>query len=121
MKDKKAKQARRPMSSLVRSHETRAAKEKILIVCEGKNTEPSYFRQFRYAAASIEKLEIIGEGYNTLSLVARAEELAKKYKGYEVWCVFDADPKPDNPSQLQNFNAAIAKAEKLGFKLAYSH
>jgi RloB-like protein len=120
---KQQKQARRPASSFDRLHETRAAKDKILIVCEGKNTEPSYFRQFRYSAAAIEKVEIKGEGYNTLSLVNRAEELKNTaaYADFEVWCVFDADPKPDNPSQLANFNKAIAKAEALEYGIAYSH
>lgn len=43
----------------------------------------------------------------------------KKYD--EIWCVFDADPKPSNPSQIMNFNSAIMLAEKQKFFVAYSH
>ncbi|MBI9066564.1 MAG: RloB domain-containing protein [Salinivirgaceae bacterium] len=38
-----------------------------------------------------------------------------------MWCVFDADPKPDNPKQLENFNNAILLAKKLKFRIAYSN
>lgn len=44
----------------------------ILIVCEGENTEPSYFEQFKLTSATI-----IGEGYNAVSLVKQAEKLSK--------------------------------------------
>lgn len=116
-------QLRRSQPSLERAGERMPQKEHLLIVSEGANTEPSYFKQFRYPTAKIETISIVGEGYNTLSLVSRAEELKNtpKYNDYEVWCVFDADPKPDNPKQLQNFNNAIKKAEALGYSVAYSN
>lgn len=116
------KQNRRNEPLLERAEEVRPQREKILIVCDGKNTEPSYFRQFRSSTTTIETIEIIGEGYNTLSLVERAEYLKKnKYPDYQVWCVFDADPKADNPQQLVNFNNAIKKAQSLDYNVAYSH
>ena len=116
------KQNRRIAPVLERAEEARIQREKILIVCEGKNTEPSYFKQFRSPTTTIETLKIVGEGYNTLSLVERAEYLHNDtYSDYQVWCVFDADPKPDNPQQLINFNNAIKKAESLGYNVAYSH
>ncbi len=119
---KQQKQLRRNQPLLEREDATINQKEKLLIVCEGTNTEPTYFEQFRFPSATIEKRKIIGTGYNTLSLVEYAEDLKKaKYKDYKVWCVFDADPKPDNPEQLANFNKAIFKADKLGFECAYSH
>ncbi|MBK7669316.1 MAG: RloB domain-containing protein [Sphingobacteriaceae bacterium] len=94
----------------------------MLIYCEGKNTEPSYFKHFKLASVTINSF---GEGKNTLSLVERAKQIydeSKKNKKYDaVWCVFDADPKPDNPNQLKNFNAAVVKAKKYGFKVAYSN
>ena len=59
MKDKNAEQRlakqrhkeqlkaqRRSAPSLERPFGVRAVKPSILIVCEGKNTEPSYFNQF---------------------------------------------------------------------------
>jgi hypothetical protein len=93
-------------------------KPTIFIYCEGENTEPSYFNKFRLSSLTIESF---GEGRNTLSLVERAKKLSEN-KGYDqVWCVFDADPKPDNPKQLENFNDAIRLAKKLNFEVAYSN
>lgn len=81
MKDKKAEQEaakrkhreqlkaqRRKEPSLERPVAALTEKLSILIVCEGENTEPSYFNQFRITSA---KVEPIGEGYNTVSLVNR--------------------------------------------------
>lgn len=90
----------------------------ILIVCEGENTEPSYFRQFKLSSATIKP---VGEGYNTLSLVKRALQLSEEKSYDQVWCVFDADPKPDNPNQSKNFNDAIKFADASGFGVAYSN
>ncbi len=96
-------------------------KPKILIVCEGKNTEKDYFDKFKKSSL---KLEVLGEGNNTVSLVNKTiNKRNQKAMNYyeEVWCVFDADPKPDNPNQLKNFNDAIFLAEKNNIKVAYSH
>lgn len=90
----------------------------ILIVCEGGNTEPSYFRQFKLSSATIKP---VGEGYNSTSLVKRAIQLSKEKSYDQVWCVFDADPKPDNLKQAKNFNDAIKLADKNGFGIAYSN
>ena len=90
----------------------------LLIVCEGENTEPSYFNQFRLSSARIKP---VGEGYNTISLVERARQLAEQDEYEQIWCVFDADPKPDNPKQALNFNDAIKLAEKHNFGVAYSN
>lgn len=94
---------------------------RILITCEGKNTEKDYFDHFKLPSL---RLEVIGVGDNTISLVNRTIKIRdeKPTDFYdEVWCVFDADPKPDNPQQLQNFNKAIWLAEKNNIKVAYSH
>jgi hypothetical protein len=90
----------------------------ILIACEGKNTEPSYFNRFEIKSIQIEPK---GDGYNHLSLVNWAQKLAQFKKYDEVWCVFDADPKPDNPNWAHNFNNAIWTANKMGYKVGYSH
>jgi RloB-like protein len=74
-------------------------KPTILIVCEGKNTEPSYFRQFRLASATVKAL---GLGFNTVSLVESAIDIANKGKYDQVWCVFDKDD-----FSFENFNNAI--------------
>lgn len=88
-------------------------KPTILIVCEGKNTEPSYFSQFKLATATIKP---VGEGNNTLSLVNSAIELSQKGNYEQIWCVFDKDDFSNN-----NFNNAILIAESNNFGVAYSN
>ncbi len=99
--------------TLVRVVPTREERPTILIVCEGENTEPSYFKQFRLTSA---KIIAIGEGYNTLSLIEQAAKIQEKGKYDQVWCVFDKDS-----FTLNNFNSAIKMAEAMGFGIAYSN
>ena len=88
-------------------------KEKILIVCEGKNTEPSYFNKFKLSSATI---KTVGEGHNTILLVDRAKQLSEEESYDQVWCVFDKDDFPN-----EYFNKAVFMAEDMGFKVAYSN
>ncbi len=126
MKDKKAEQIaakkkhrehlkdkRREEASLERPEPIKVEKPTILIVCEGENTEPSYFRKFKLSTATI---KAIGEGYNTISLVNRASQLSNEKKYDQVWCVFDKDD-----FSLEDFNNAIDIAEAQNFKVAYSN
>lgn len=122
MKDKRAEQAkkraehkkrRRKAPNLSRQKANKIEKEKLLIICEGKNTEPSYFNQFRLTSATI---KAVGEGYNTKSLIERAKQIADKDEYDQVWCVFDKDDFSN-----EDFNAAIDLAEKYQYKLAYSN
>ena len=117
------KKRRRASQNIDRPEPNLSIKPTILIYCEGKNTEPSYFNKFKVSSA---KVKAYGEGRNTLSLVETAlklkndaKELGKPFE--QVWCVFDADPKPDNPKQLQNFNDAIIFANKNDLRCAYSN
>jgi hypothetical protein len=126
MKDKKAEQKaakqkhlellkaqRKKEPSLERPVAALTEKPSILIVCEGENTEPSYFNQFRITSA---KVKSVGEGYNTVSLVNRALALAHQGNYDQVWCVFDKDDFNDN-----DFNSAIQIAEANNFGVAYSN
>lgn len=87
--------------------------KKILIVCEGEKTEPSYFNSFRVAK---DICDVRGLGVNTNSLVQKAQVLAKKNDYKEVWCVFDRDSFP-----RKNVDAAFRSASKFGFKCAFSN
>ena len=89
-----------------------------LIICEGANTEPEYFRAFRLASASI---KVMGKGMGTTPLVQEAisirqyeEHLGKIYDQY--WVVFDKDDYSED-----DFNGAIRLAFKGGFQVAYSN
>lgn len=90
---------------------------RFLIVCEGEKTEPEYFKRFPVASAQV---EVIGEGYNTISLVERAIQLRQERDFSEetdqVWCVFDKDS-----FSAYNFNTAIQRAKQEGIMVAYSN
>lgn len=85
---------------------------RFLIVCEGMKTEPNYFRSFRVNV----DVEIEPAAGNTLSVVRRADELAKKEKYDQIWCVFDRDSFP-----AADFDNAISSARSKGFRVAYSN
>jgi hypothetical protein len=108
-----AKAKRRVEPILARAIPVKLEKPTILIVCEGKNTEPSYFRQFKLTSATI---RAIGNGYNTTSLVNQAIALSQQRTYDQVWCVFDKDQFPAN-----DFNNAITITTANNFGVAYSN
>lgn len=104
--------------NLSRRQGVREVKQSFLIVCEGENTEPDYFRAFRMTTA---KVKAVGQAMNTLSLVTKAinirEADKKKKRVYDqCWVVFDKDDFLAN-----DFNQAIMLAEKNDFHVAYSN
>ena len=107
------KSRKRAEPNLERYEPVMVVKPTILIVCEGENTEPSYFKQFRLSSATIKP---IGEGYNTISLVNRAIQLSNEKEYDQVWCVFDKDDFSAN-----DFNNAIVLAQANNFGVAYSN
>lgn len=127
---KEAKARKRGASDFDRDENviTRPEKKSFLIITEGTNTEISYFEHFKLSNAEV---RAVGTGYNTDSLVELAiriredENNKRKAKGKDefdfVWCVFDADPKPDNLKQLLNFFKGIQLAEQNDMKVAYSN
>jgi hypothetical protein len=102
--------ARSYMQRRVNEYPTR---QRFLIVCEGKKTEPHYFEKFRVPSLVV---NIEGLGMNTLRLVQETLELQKQNEYDQTWCVFDKDDFPD-----KNFNDAMALAKKNGIKVAYSN
>lgn len=88
-------------------------RQRFLIVCEGKRTEPNYFECFRAPGLIVEP---IGIGCNTLSLVREALKLRTKDRYDQVWCVFDRD---ENPAE--QFNAALELARRNDVRVAYSN
>lgn len=107
------KKRRKEKHSMHRKRPYLLPSPKILIVCEGENTELSYFDQLKLRTVTI---GAIGEGYNTISLVERAADLAKKDRYDEVWCVFDKDA-----FSLHDFNNAINIAKTKNIHGAYSN
>ena len=88
-------------------------KQTVLIVCEGKNTEPSYFEQFRVSTVTI---KTVGVGEGTTRLVEQAKKIANNKTYEQVWVVFDKDHHSDS-----DFNQAIEVANSYKFGVAYSN
>lgn len=93
----------------------KAAKPKIVVVCEGKLTEPTYFKDFTdYHNNPLVAVTTIGGCGVPVSVVQRAiteqqhlAKLARQSKDsydhrFEVWAVFDRDehPNPQVPTAL---------------------
>ena len=97
-------------------------KEKnFLIICEGVNTEPEYFKSFPVTSVAVKSY---GLGMTKMALVKTVMDTVKALdnKNQEVWVVFDMDIRPENEAlQIEDYNNAIALAQKQGFKVAYSN
>lgn len=98
-----------------RKVEIRKPIERFLIICEGEKTEPRYFESFR-VPGFVAEIDVKGFGYNPSNLVKTAKTLQDEGDYDQVWCVFDRDDWPK-----QDFNNAIANAQRAGFKVAYSN
>ena len=62
-------------SRLKREIKKQEYRDSFLIICEGEKTEPNYFSSFKVNI----KVEILGLGRNTLSLVEEAINIWEKY------------------------------------------
>lgn len=90
-----------------------------LIVCEGKATEPNYFDGFRVPMA-LYRLDIVGAGANTATVVEKAIELRNRAQAREpydqAWAVFDRDS-----FTPRRFNRAIELARTSDIRVAHSN
>jgi hypothetical protein len=93
----------------------------MLLVCEGRNTEPSYFNEFKRANVTVRKatVTIQGDGGDPSNIVALAKRLDEQAKAagepYEqVWCVFDRD-------DHKHFSSALEDVRQAGFRAAWSN
>lgn len=98
-----------------RQVDRRPLRPRFLIVCEGKKTEPDYFRCFR-VNTDVMELKVEGLGDHTLSLVQQTCERVQQDDYAQVWCVFDRDSFP-----AERFNAALDLARTRGIQVAYSN
>lgn len=90
-----------------------------LIVCEGEQTEPNYFKSFpRQVGKVVYDIKFDGGGISTLKVVEKAIELRdrSKQKYDRVWAVFDRDSFPS-----KSFNSAILKAKRNNIECAWSN
>ena len=108
-KPKKSKDKRTHLGRRINQRELR---QRFLIVCEGRQTEPNYFKAFRTPTT----LKIIGVGKNPSQIVQEALNRKDDEEFDQIWCVFDK-----NSFTSQDFNEAINSAEHNGIGVAYSN
>lgn len=119
---KKKREARRQRESETKTPRANS----FLIITEGEQTEPNYFKGIKEQIQikmggyiSIEHkptIEVQGEGMNTVSLVERTNEIVNRSKimYQNVWIVMDKD-------DFAQFDEAIELAHKAGYKVAWSN
>ena len=111
---KKQREELSAMHSRPKSRRKEATKElfySFLIISEGTRTEPEYFRHFTSRRS---RVQTIGADRSTTKLVEEASRIRDLDTFDFKWLVFDKD---DN----QDFNEAIACAEREGFQCAWSN
>jgi hypothetical protein len=117
-----AKHARqKPKGQLRRKHGTREARDVILIVCEGSETEPRYFRALRASKRlSNVHVEIAeGRGGDQNTVIEEVKKLRETNSdNYDhIWCVFDCE----SADRKSIFEQAIIEGRHQGFDLAVSN
>lgn len=123
MTSKRRERERRP----ARRKATREPKRRLLVVCEGRVTEPQYLRGLeRWVRNNSIEIKIPDKHGVPLTLVKQAVELKEsadrqakhekdRFLAYdEVWCVFDVDEHP-------GLNDARQLAQARGIELAVSN
>lgn len=94
---------------------------KVILYCEGRNTEPSYFELFKKNNCKV--IPVVVSGHGIGSCVEFVEEANKKYnclskvqrnKYSQKWLVYDCDGHED-------YAVSIKIARKYGFRVAFSN
>ena len=114
---------RKHSSKSRRKANKRPQKKTILIVCEGKETEPNYLNGFKRLDAVKEHyaIRIIkGQGGSQLQIARNAVKQNKKHGKDECWCVIDTE-RLNNPETVQDFNDAIKLLNDNGIEAAVSN
>ncbi|MFQ3634004.1 RloB family protein [Roseiflexus sp.] len=91
----------------------REVRQRFLIVCEGSQTEPNYFRAFQVAGCVVEIQDTSRRGEGLIREAIRRRD-GNEYD--QVWCVFDHDDL--QPHQIIE---AIRLAEQSDINIAFSN
>lgn len=113
------------MRSLRRSRPNREERQRFILYCEGKNTEPAYFNALRdFYRGTIIEIQCVGAAGVPTTIRDRAKEHQLKLKKEKrknpsaandtIWAVFDRDDHSNVPDVLQG-------CESAGVKTAYSN
>ena len=117
--------AREPRGLLRRRSRNLPQRRTVLIVCEGKETEPNYFHCLKCEPGPSKTFAITikpGRGRSPLSVVNEAVKLKKEKTGLgipydEVWAVFDTE----GPESRDSLLKALKKAKKEAIETAISN
>jgi hypothetical protein len=116
---------KRGEKTLQRRSRRRSEKTRILIVCEGKETEPNYFRGLRDEEVVRQNFSVVvqkGKGSSCVAVVEQAiaelEKAANRGENFdEVWCVFDVE----QAGQREQVNKARTLASQHQIQVALSN
>ena len=117
---KKTIKSRKPIVGSGREQGTRGKIVRFLIVCEGKKTEPNYFKAFTERWSEVKEVNVKGCGCSTCQLINEAKKIQENLEHERqvsfdrVWLVFDKD-------EFKDFNKAIEDAKKEGMNCAWSN
>lgn len=121
--DRMNKRAPRKNNELERKPATKTPLAKILIVCEGLKTEPTYFTEFinHYELLTANVIDVTGDcGSSPMCVVRKAKELQAETNGKgapydEIYIVIDKDAHTDYASALDAIRRA--KPSKVWFTI----
>ncbi|MGK0366605.1 MAG: hypothetical protein ACI85O_003680 [Saprospiraceae bacterium] len=118
--DQKKAWNRRKLKQKPYEIEIRDKAKVFLIICEGQNTEPEYFKSFPVLTATVESY---GTGSSRARLVEQVVDIKRNEDlDKEIWVVFDMDIQRDNAIRLKvDFDDAIALAQANDIKIAYAN
>lgn len=117
---------RQPRSSRkTRSSLDGSSKRTLLIICEGRETEPRYFNELKRESFVVQHFDIKvkeGRGGSRQQIVQHAVDLKNRNnEDYdEVWCVMDTE-RLNNVETRQDYRAALKIAADHGIQMAISN
>jgi len=110
----------RSLSTLYRTSGKKLPRKRLIVVCEGAETEPRYFQairqRHRLPTLSIQIVKGKGDPKNVVKEAVKQKD-ALEDKRDEVWCVFDTEIRTNNPT----FDEAVQKSRAMNLRLAVSN
>lgn len=96
-----------------RTANVRNVRQRFLIVCEGSQTEPNYFRAFQVPGCIVQVTDTTQRG---VRLIEEAIRHRNDDEYDQVWCVFDRDD-----LRIHQIREAFHLAEREGIRIAFSN
>lgn len=97
-----------------RKSKIRKIKQSILIICEGTETEPNYFKHWKRFIRNEARIEIESKGPSPNVIVDYAVNKISTYDYNQIWCVFDQNGH-------EGISNSIRKARNNNISVAFSN